>query len=223
MSAGPSSDGRPLDAQERAKLAELLVDLGPDAPTLCEGWSTADMAAHLVVRERDPRSGPGILLGGTGWGGRFEEYTNKLMARQKAKGYERTVERVRSGPPLVPWGLPGLRTALNLQEYFVHHEDVRRANGMAARPGMDELQDALWSALKRGARLQLRKVKDAGVELARPTGDAFVAKKGEPSGRIVGEPGELVLFLTGRRGAAQVSIEGDPAAITALERANLSL
>jgi uncharacterized protein (TIGR03085 family) len=213
----------PLDAQERAKLAELFVDLGPDAPTLCEGWTTADLAAHLVVRERDPRSGPGIMLGGTGWGGRFEEYTNKLMARQKAKGYEPTVERVRSGPPPIPWGMPGLRTILNLQEYFIHHEDVRRANGMPPRTGIDEIQDALWSTLRRGARLMLRKVRGAGVELARPSGDAFVAKKGEPMARIVGEPGELVLFLSGRRSAAKVAIEGDPAAIAALERADLGL
>jgi uncharacterized protein (TIGR03085 family) len=208
----------PLDAQERARLCELFDDLGPDAPTLCEGWTTADLAAHLVVRERDPRSGPGILLGG-----RFEQYTNRLMAKEKARGYDAIVARVRSGPPPIPWRLPGLRSALNLQEYFVHHEDVRRANGMPPRTGIDEVQDALWAALKRAARLQLRKVRGAGVELARPGGESFAAKRGEPSARIVGEPGEIVLFLTGRRGAADVALEGDAAAIAALQRANLAL
>lgn len=211
-------DALPLDAQERARLSELFVDLGPDAPTLCEGWTTADLAAHLVIRERDPRSGPGILLGG-----RFEEFTNKLQDRQKQRGYERSVERVRNGPPLVPWGLPGLRTMLNLQEYFVHHEDVRRANGMPPRTDIGELQDALWSALRRGARLQLRKVRSAGVELARPNGESFIAKKGEPMVRVVGEPGELVLFLTGRRDAAQVTFEGEPAAVSAVRESDLGL
>ena len=208
----------PLDAQERAKLSELFVDLGPDAPTLCEGWTTADLAAHLVIRERDPRSGPGIVLGG-----RFEQYTDKLQQRQKGRGYERTVEKVRNGPPLVPWGIPGVRTILNLQEYFIHHEDVRRANGMPPRTDVPELQDALWSMLQRGARLMVRKVEGAGVELARPGGESFVAKKGEPLARIVGEPGELVLFLSGRRAAAEVSLEGDPTAVAALERARLGL
>ena len=46
---------------ERSELCDLLVDLGPDEPTLCEGWTTADLAAHLVVRERRPDSGPGIV------------------------------------------------------------------------------------------------------------------------------------------------------------------
>src|ERR1700735_4322129 len=50
-----------LAQQERATLCDLLVELGPDAPTLCEGWTTADMAAHLVVRERRPDSGTGLV------------------------------------------------------------------------------------------------------------------------------------------------------------------
>jgi hypothetical protein len=52
------------DAQgERRALADLFLELGPDAPTLCEGWRTADLAAHLVVRERRPDAALGIVLG----------------------------------------------------------------------------------------------------------------------------------------------------------------
>ena len=81
-----------LDLRERNELADLLDQLGPDAPTLCEGWNTADLAAHLVVRERDPRSAPGILLGG-----RFEAYTDKLMVGQLERhDYAGAVERVRT-------------------------------------------------------------------------------------------------------------------------------
>src|SRR6266545_2372502 len=131
---------RPLDAQERAELCDLFDELGPDAPTLCEGWTTADLAAHLVVRERDPRSSLGILRPQGRWG----EYTRKLMARRKAKGYESTVARVRKGAPLFPWRVPGLRTMLNLNEYVVHHEDVRRANGLTPRTDRPDLEAALW-------------------------------------------------------------------------------
>ena len=47
-----------LAQQERQTLCDLMIDAVPDAPTLCEGWRTADLAAHLVVRERRPDSGP---------------------------------------------------------------------------------------------------------------------------------------------------------------------
>ncbi len=50
------------DAQlERQTLSQLFDQLGPDAPTLCSGWTTLDLAAHLVVRERRPDSGPGLV------------------------------------------------------------------------------------------------------------------------------------------------------------------
>jgi uncharacterized protein (TIGR03085 family) len=207
----------PLDARERSQLCDLFLEVGPEAPTLCEGWNTADLAAHLVVRERDLRSTPGILLGG-----RFAAYTDRLMDRQKAKGYEATVARVRSGPPL-PWRVPGLRELLNLQEYFVHHEDVRRANGLGPRTGIDDVQDAIWAQLRRGARFQLRRVKGAGVELQRPGGEPFRARSGWPVVRIVGEPGELLLRLLGRTSAAQVEVDGPPDAVAAFERARFGL
>ena len=47
---------------EREALCDLLTDLGPEAPTLCAGWRTRDLAAHLVLRERRPDAAPGILL-----------------------------------------------------------------------------------------------------------------------------------------------------------------
>ena len=51
----------PLDARERAQVCLRFDELGPDAPTLCEGWTTFDLAAHLVVRERNPAEVQRIL------------------------------------------------------------------------------------------------------------------------------------------------------------------
>ena len=48
--------------KEREKLAQLLVEKGPDAPTLCAGWTTADLAAHLYLRERKPYLAGGYFL-----------------------------------------------------------------------------------------------------------------------------------------------------------------
>ena len=57
--AAPADE--PLDARERSELCDLFLAVGPEAPTLCDGWTTLDLAAHLVVREHDPRSGFAIL------------------------------------------------------------------------------------------------------------------------------------------------------------------
>lgn len=55
----------PVQQVERQGLSDLLLELGPDASTLCAGWDTVDLAVHLVVvRERKPLAAPGILLGG---------------------------------------------------------------------------------------------------------------------------------------------------------------
>ena len=38
-------------------------ETGPDGPTLCEGWQTRDLAAHLVLRERRPDAAAGVMGG----------------------------------------------------------------------------------------------------------------------------------------------------------------
>jgi uncharacterized protein (TIGR03085 family) len=207
----------PLDARERRELSDLFEELGPDAPTLCEGWTTTDLAAHLVVRERHPTSGPGIVLGGT-----FARHTERLMAKEAKRGYRTLVDRVRNGPPLGPFAVPGLRTLLNLQEYVVHHEDVRRANGLGPRMDRPDLQDALWAGLRRGARLLLRRVRGASVRLARRDGDSITIGRGDEV-TLTGDPVELLLYLFGRRAAASVEVTGDDAAKQALAEAKLGL
>ena len=201
----------PLDARERRELSDLFEELGPDAPTLCEGWTTADLAAHLVVRERHPTAAGGILIPA------LEQRTEQFMEREKTGGYPRLVDRVRNGPPLGPFAVPFLRTLLNLQEYVVHHEDVRRANGLGPRTDRSDLQDALWGNLRLGARFLLRKVKGASVRLQRPGGDAVTAGHG-PEVVVTGEPVDLLLYLFGRD-AAQVDITGDPDAQAILAHA----
>jgi uncharacterized protein (TIGR03085 family) len=209
----------PLDARERAELCDLFVAKGPDAPTLCEGWATLDLAAHLVMREHDPRSGLAIL-----GGDRFSSLETKLMDRARAQGYEALVERLRAGPPLVPWRMPGLRELLNLNEWFVHHEDVRRAGAGAAEPrDRPDLDAALWTMLRRGSRMMLRKVKGTGVALAAPGFGEVPGKRDGSSVRLVGGPQELMLYLNGRRSVAAVEVTGPDEGRAALEAADLGV
>src|SRR6476659_7483831 len=50
-----------LARTERAALADLLDQLGPDEPTLCGDWTTRDLAAHLTVRALRPRPAEPLL------------------------------------------------------------------------------------------------------------------------------------------------------------------
>ena len=130
----------PIDASERRQLCELMLELGPDAPTLCEGWATADLAAHLVLREH------------------FRRWPPERIAVEKSKGFQVLVTRLQAGAPLVPWRLPRVRTFLNGVEYFIHHEDVRRANGRGPRTGIDDIDDLAWRVVGLQARQFARRV-----------------------------------------------------------------
>jgi uncharacterized protein (TIGR03085 family) len=209
-----------LDARERGELCDLLLSLGPGAPTLCEGWTTLDMAAHLVVRETDLRAPLAII-------GPFAGIERKVMAEAKDRGLEALVATLRGGPPPFPWRVPGLRMPLNLFEWFVHHEDVRRADGprqdLSPRPGVPELDRALWAQLRRAAPLMLLRVRDVGVELVAPGHGSVPArdKPGRPKVRLVGTPQELTIYLHGRRAKARVEVEGDDTAKARLAHAKL--
>jgi len=211
------ADG-PLDARERSELCDLFLAVGPDAPTLCEGWTTLDLAAHLVVREHDPRSGFAIL-----GGERFARLEHSLMDNARSQGYERLVDRLRAGPPLVPWRLPMLRQFLNLTEWFVHHEDVRRPAGEAPRGNRPDLDSTLWTMLRWGSRFMLRKVRGAGVALEAPGFGEVSARGPGPSVRLTGGPQELTLYLSGRRSAARVDITGPEEARAIIESAPLGI
>jgi uncharacterized protein (TIGR03085 family) len=208
--------GEPLDARERAALCDLFLEVGPGAPTLCEGWSTLDLAAHLVLRERDPRT-PLVILGGE----RFAGLGRRLMDGARSRGYEALVERLRAGPPLVPWRVPGLRTLLNANEWFVHHEDVRRAVGRGPRTD-PELDDFAWTTVRRLGPLMLRRARVRAALVAPGRGDV-PARGGGPAVRVTGDPQELVLVLYGRRGTARVEVDGPPEAVDAFERGRFGI
>jgi uncharacterized protein (TIGR03085 family) len=201
--------------RERGALCDTLERLGADAPTLCEGWTTADLAAHLVVRERDPRGGPGLVLGGA-----FGRYTEKLMAREKARGYPEVLARLRAGPPAFMLAtMPGL----NVNENWIHHEDARRANGEEPRPEDPDVAGVLTRVTARMGRFQTRALKPYGVALAFPDGSRLTLRAADPGVVVHGPIGECVLYLAGRRGAARVELDGDADAVARLRTARLGI
>jgi len=201
-----------LAQQERATICTLFTELGPDAPTLCEGWTTADLAAHLGVRERRPDTGPGLVwppLAG---------YTDKV--RRSVKGrtpWAKLVEMVRRGPPALLRPVDG---PMNTVEYFIHVEDVRRAQpNWEPRQISEELANALWDRVGPGG---MAKKVPATVVIVSP---GRTDKEGGTGPRLVlsGDPGELTMFGSGRQAAARVDITGDAALAARLRDAALGI
>jgi len=202
--------------RERAALVETMRTVGPDAPTLCGDWTTSDLAAHLVVRERRLDATPGIaipLLAG---------YTDKVQRQVAASAdWDELLDKIASGPPLYsPFKL--LDPVANMGEMFIHHEDVRRAQtGWEPR----QLDDATVKALGRGlaimARLTLAKA-PARVSLRTQQGKTLATVGRGPELTVTGEPQELLLFISGRD-AIRLEFDGETAAIDAVRASRRGL
>ena len=208
-----------FDAVERAQLSDLFDKLGPEAPTLLAPWTTRDLAAHLVLRERDYLAGPGLVLPGA-WG-HFAELRRRALASRDFAGL---VAAIRSGPPPGFFRIGWVRRFPNLNEFFVHHEDVRRANGYGPRTNERAMDEALWRNVSLAPWFLARRLRGAGLELQwAGTAQTVRARRGEPTARIAGSPGELLLYLFGRQGAAHVEVSGPEAAVTAVRRTRFGM
>lgn len=215
---------------ERAALLALLHQLGPGAPTLCEGWTTHDLAAHLVVRDGNLLAQPGFSVPA------LHGISARIEARARRTPYDELLARLEKGPPVwSPTGLPGpLYEVVNLSENFIHHEDVRRCQADEPRnlPALE--QDALWSRLRAlGVLTGLRSsglgiVVESGSGSGSGSGSASGVRsqrlrRGEETVTVRGPVGELVLWLSGRKGAAAVELAGSPAAVEKARSATFSL
>lgn len=215
-----------LASTERAALADLFDQTGPDAPTLCQGWTTADLAAHLIVRENDPVAASGIMF--KPLAGHTEKKMTDVLTHQP---WRQVVQTFRSGPSgLTFFRLPGVDEAANGVEFFVHHEDVRRGGDAAWTPReLDpELEDFFFKRLRLMAKAMLRKV-DVGLVLERSDraatdpADSIRVRPGSESVTLIGKPSELLLFASGRGKHAEVTAVGNDSAVAQLRRSQISM
>jgi uncharacterized protein (TIGR03085 family) len=186
-----------LAVAERQALADLMLEVGPDAPTLCGDWTTRDLAAHLVVRSDRPDAAAGIVIPAlAGW-------TKKVQDKAARRDWDDLVSTVRRGAP--GWSLqsrPSLDGQSNTIEYFVHHEDVRRAReGWAPRDLDEAATAALWDRITATGKFFVRR-SPVGVVVAPTDGPAagteLEVKSGERSVTLRGPVGEIVLAIYGR-------------------------
>ena len=201
-------------------MCDLLDEIGPSVPTLIERWTAHDLAAHIVLRERDLVAGPCLVLPGAFQ--RFAERRRAMLAESREFGW--LVARIRSGPPAGFFRIQWVRDLANLNEFFVHHEDVRRANGRGPRGLTSAMDAALWRNVRRGGRYLSRRLHGCGLEVHWAGTDERVrVRSGEPRARLSGPPGELLLYLFGRQTAAQVDLSGSPEAVAAVRRTHFGM
>jgi uncharacterized protein (TIGR03085 family) len=216
-----AAEHRSFSASERTALADALLEAGPAAPTLCEGWTAADLAAHLVTRERRPDAGAVMVVPG------LARYTEAVRRGYLKRPFTELVEMFRTGPP--PWSgfaLPGVDERANLTEHFVHCEDVRRG-GPAWQPRElpAELQDALWHQLTRMTRIArfIPGSSHQPARLVRTGGGEIAWGGGDPAVSLHGEPAELMLYAFNRTAAARLRVDGPQNAVEAFrKRAGIS-
>jgi len=206
---------------ERESLCDTFDEVGPSAPTLCSPWTTADLAAHLVVRERRPDLAPGIWL--PPLAARLEDG----QAEYAAKPWPELVDLIRSGPPSwAPTQLSSVDDAVNFVEFFIHHEDVLRGDGEVGPRREVPLreQKALWKTLKRMGKIFFRR-SPVGVVLERTDGKSLTVRGETELGTVTlrGEATELVLAAYGRRRVADLQVTGSDEAVQALWDAPLGL
>src|SRR4249920_3401059 len=160
---------------ERFEFAGTLARTKPDAPTLCDPWTAAQLAAHIILRERSLNQAVNRLPVDAvrRWSqDRIAHYAEQVP-------YDELVRRVHDGPPRwSPLAVPAVAERVNLLEYVVHHEDVRRAGPRPAPPRNipADRRAAIWAQLRLAARLTMRQA-PVGVVLVEADGDEVVARK----------------------------------------------
>lgn len=185
---------------ERALLCDLLDEVGPDRQTLCEGWTTHHLAAHMKVREGNPVDFFRNALPG-------DKIVDDMV---ETEDYTELVRTLRRGPSVLSvFAIPKAGDKINTLEYFIHHEDVRRGEGSwEPRELPTWVEDALWGQVVTTAKLSMLRNPRALTLRRTDTGDETRVSKGSGSRVISGLPSELAIYMSGRKEAARVERSG---------------
>jgi uncharacterized protein (TIGR03085 family) len=225
MGYSPGSRARPyarrvtsFSKSERSRLCDTALAAGADAPTLCGGWTVKDLVAHLVVREGDPLAAPGIVLKP------LAGLTRRAMNRLREESLERLVRRLRRPPLWSPYRIAPVDRAFNTLEFYVHHEDIRRAVPAWEQRSLEHReQAALWKAIGYIGRGLVRPAEvPVAIAWAGSEHTATLSGGSDPV-TVTGSPGELVLFLFGRDQTVGLELDGPPESVARLRKASLGL
>lgn len=215
-----SHDGDDFVAASRAAFVAALYAAGPNEPTLVEQWQTQHLAASVYLRENPHQVTARALSTSTlAMNAAIDQLAEESASR---KAFYTLVRKIGNGPETAP--ASGQRPTLFkrvrnsmlqrrqepeslLLEFFVHTEDIRRAQSRwAPRKLSDTYATALFEQLREQARKYYENAK-TGYLLVRTNGERIVAKRGTTLTYVTGPAGELVLHALGRPDHALVLID----------------
>lgn len=207
----------PFARRERHDLCDLALLLGEDAPTLAGDWTAKDLVVHLLVREGNPLASIGLVVSP------LSGLTDLAMRRVGRQDFGVLVERLRD-PGLTAYALRPVEVLGNTLEYFVHHEDLLRAQpGWAPRELRPADQDTIWRALRLGGPMLARSV-EVPLRVRRDDGHgSFTLRRGADPVVVSGAPSELALFLYGRDQLRDLTFSGPDDAVAAVRGADLGI
>jgi len=150
-------------------------------------------------------------------GGPLHRSTDRLQERVGRRPFAEIVSALRDGAPV---RVPVLRGAVDLHEFFVHFEDVRRAADMPPRAS-PELDDALWRLVPTFGRFLTRQAKGLEVTVVTPFGRRRRLRTGDHWVEARGRAQELFLWLYNRPG--DVEVAGDDEGLARLASVRLGM
>ena len=207
-----------LSKTERSALCDTALQVGEDEPTLSGDWTVKELVVHLLVREGSPAAA-GIVVSPLA---KLTELESRRLAK---RDFAVLVEKLRNGPPFYsPYAVPKLDATLNTLEYYVHHEDIRRAQPTWEPRDLPDLAEkTLWAMIRTGGKGLLRSAPVGVIIENSVTGSTAVLKPGSESVTVRGLPSEVVLFVFGRRPQARVELLGTDEAKVRLSETSLGI
>jgi len=187
---------------ERAALADLLESLTPEqwqSPSLCEGWTVRQVAAHVIGYESLGFGSVVLLMARNGF--RLSRANAARLDEVAGWSTERLVDEYRSH--LRPHGVTAaFGGRVGLTDCTIHHQDIRRPLGLPRTIPDEQLRvvlDFMPRARALPAPRNMRGLRLVATDLDWSRG----------SGPEVRGPGEALMVALAGRPSALAALAGD--------------
>ena len=199
-------------AAEYLALADALEEADPavwDVPSLCEGWRTREVVAHVTMPAR--YDGPAFMAELSAVGGDFTRLSDTVAARDGALAEATLLDGLRSSV-LHAWQPPGGGLAGALTHCVIHGLDIIEAVPLARRVPDDRVS-AVLDAIEAGGGPALFGADLSGVELRADDLDWSYG-----SGALVTGPAQVLALVLCARSVPQGRLGGETAAVNRFTR-----